>query len=136
LTTLVDTNVLLDVVTMNADWMAPSLVALERALAKGMLVINDVIYAELSVGLETTADTDAVLMSVDVILAPIQREALFLAGKAFKRYRESGGTRTGVLPDFFVGAHAQIENIPLLTRDPKRYRTYFPTVELIVPEPR
>jgi predicted nucleic acid-binding protein len=136
LTTLVDTNVLLDVVTMSADWMAPSLVALERALAEGVLVINDVIYAELSVGLETTADTDAVLMSVDVILAPIQREALFLAGKAFKRYRESGGTRTGVLPDFFIGAHAQIENIPLLTRDPKRYRTYFPTVALIVPEPR
>lgn len=136
MTTLVDTNVLLDVVTMSADWMAPSLVALERALAEGVLVINDVIYAELSVGLETTVDTDAVLKSVDVILAPIQREALFLAGKAFKRYRESGGTRTGVLPDFFIGAHAQIENIPLLTRDPKRYRTYFPTVALIVPEPR
>ena len=136
MTTLVDTNVLLDVVTMNADWMAPSLVALERALAEGVLVINDVIYAELSVGLETTVDTDAVLKSVDVILVPIQREALFLVGKAFKRYRESGGTRTGVLPDFFIGAHAQIENIPLRTRDPKRYRTYFPTVALIVPEPR
>jgi predicted nucleic acid-binding protein len=73
------------------------------------------------------------LRSVDVILAPIPREALFLAGKAFKSYRESGGTRTGVLPDFFIGAHALVENIPLLTRDPKRYRTYFPTVELIVP---
>jgi predicted nucleic acid-binding protein len=133
LTTLVDTNVLLDVVTMSPAWMTPSLMALERALSEGVLIVDDIVYAELSVGLESTADTDAVLRSVDVILAPIPREALFLAGKAFKSYRESGGTRTGVLPDFFIGAHALVENIPLLTRDPKRYRTYFPTVELIVP---
>ncbi|WP_376986422.1 type II toxin-antitoxin system VapC family toxin [Bosea sp. R86505] len=133
MTTLVDTNVLLDVVTMSPAWMTPSLMALERALSEGVLIVDDIVYAELSVGLESTADTDAVLRSVDVILAPIPREALFLAGKAFKSYRESGGTRTGVLPDFFIGAHALVENIPLLTRDPKRYRTYFPTVELIVP---
>lgn len=133
MTTLVDTNVLLDVVTMSPAWMTPSLMALERALSEGVLIVDDIVYAELYVGLESTADTDAVLRSVDVILAPIPREALFLAGKAFKSYRESGGTRTGVLPDFFIGAHALVENIPLLTRDPKRYRTYFPTVELIVP---
>ncbi len=100
---------------------------------EGAVVINDVIYAELSIGLDTVDDVDAVLETIGVRLAPISRRALVVAGKAFKRYRRAGGTRTGVLPDFFIGAHAEVDGLTVLTRDPKRYRTYFATVALIVP---
>jgi hypothetical protein len=133
LTVLVDTNVLLDIVTRNPVWFGPSLLAIEQALMEGAVVINDVIYAELSIGLDTVDDVDAVLETIGVRLAPISRRALVVAGKAFKRYRRAGGTRTGVLPDFFIGAHAEVDGLTVLTRDPKRYRTYFATVALIVP---
>jgi predicted nucleic acid-binding protein len=133
LTVLVDTNVLLDIVTQNPVWMGPSLFAIEQALMEGAVVINDVIYAELSIGLDTVDDVDAILETIGVRLAPISRHALVVAGKAFKRYRRAGGTRTGVLPDFFIGAHAEVDGLTVLTRDPKRYRTYFATVDLIVP---
>ena len=96
---------------------------------------NDVIYAELSVGFGQIEEVDAFVAGAGLALEPMPRAALFLAGKAFARYRRAGGSRTGVLPDFFIGAHAAVMGLPLLTRDTGRYRTYFPAVTLITPEP-
>lgn len=131
--TLVDTNVLLDLVTDNADWADWSQRQLEAAAVRGQVLINDVVYAELSVGFLRIEEVDAVLSRAQVDISPVPRAALFLAGKAFQHYRSRGGARTGVLPDFFIGAHAAVAKLPLLTRDVRRYRTYFPTVSLIAP---
>ena len=131
--TLVDTNVLLDVATNDARWARWSLQQLDAAAIRGRVLINAVIYAELSIGYAAIEEVDRVLAEVSIDLTEIPRSALFLAGKVFQRYRARGGTRTGVLPDFFIGAHAAVEKLDLLTRDPKRYRTYFPTVRLIAP---
>lgn len=131
--TLVDTNVLLDLVTNDETWADWSVAQLEEASLRGPLVINDVVYAELSVRYERIEDLEAFIEAAGLVLRPLPRSALFLAGKAFIRYRRSGGTRTGVLPDFFIGAQAAVAELPLLTRDVGRYQTYFPTVELIVP---
>ena len=130
---LVDTNVLLDVVTDHAEWADWSQRQLEAAAVRGPVLINDVVYAELSVGFLRLEELEEVLAIAQVDTAPIPREALFLAGKVFQRYRGGGGSRTGVLPDFFIGAHAAVAQIPLLTRDVRRYRTYFPSVPLIAP---
>ena len=132
--TLVDTNVLLDVVTEDAAWADWSQRQLEAAAVRGPLLINDVVYAELSVGFLRKEEVDEALAIAQVEMAPMPREALFLAAKVFQRYRAGGGTRSGVLPDFFVGAHAAVARLPLLTRDIRRYRVYFPTVRLISPE--
>lgn len=132
--TLVDTNVLLDLVTDDPDWAEWSIAKLEEAALKGALSINDVVYAELSVRYDRIEDLEAMLADAAIEVAPTPREALFLAGKAFAQYRKSSGARTGVLPDFFIGAHAAVSGFPLLTRDGRRYRTYFPTLELIAPQ--
>jgi predicted nucleic acid-binding protein len=132
--TLVDTNVLLDLATDDPVWADWSVRQLDAAAVKGPLVINDVVYAELSVGFERIEELDNLLDEAGVTLEEIPREALFLAGKAFRRYRAAGGTRMGVLPDFFIGAHAVVLGLPLLTRDAKRYRTYFPSVIMVTPE--
>jgi predicted nucleic acid-binding protein len=100
---------------------------------RGPLVISDVVYAELSVRYNSIEELDAMLSQAAIEIASTPRAALFLVGKAFQRYRAAGGSKTGVLPDFFIGAHAAISNLPLLTRDARRYRTYFPKVELIAP---
>jgi len=131
--TLVDTNVLLDVVTDDPHWAAWSVRQLDAAVLHGSLVINDVIYAELSVRFATIEALEAVLTEARVDLAAIPRAGLFLAGKVFQRYREAGGGRTGVLPDFFIGAHAAVTGLTLLTRDAQRYRRYFPSVDLVTP---
>lgn len=131
--TLVDTNVLLDVVTNDQTWADWSIERLETASLAGPLFINDVIYAELAVRYERIEDLDAFVEEAGLGLAALPRAALFLAGKVFTRYRRAGGSRTGVLPDFFIGAHAAVQQLPVLTRDVARYRTYFPTVELISP---
>lgn len=131
---LLDSNVLLDVFTKTPIWWEWSLMQLEEAALRGPLLINDVIFAETSVRFDSLDTFDAALAPMGVTIAPMPRKALFLAGKAFARYRAAGGTRTGVLPDFFIGAHAEIEGLPLLTRDADRYRHYFPTVTLIAPE--
>ncbi len=131
--TLVDTNVLLDLVTDDPDWSEWSLARLEEAALAGPLFINDVVYAETSIRYERIEDLDAMLTQAVIEIAPISRAALFLAGKVFRKYREAGGTRTGVLPDFFIGAHAIVEGWPLLTRDTGRYRSYFPKITLIAP---
>ena len=130
---LVDTNVLLDVATDDPVWAAWSLVQLDRAAARGPLVINSVIYAELSVGYARIEELEAVLSLTGIALEDMPREALFLAGKVFQSYRQRGGGKTGVLPDFFIGAHAAVGGVSLLTRDPRRYRSYFPGLKLICP---
>ncbi len=131
--TLVDTNVLLDIVTNDPVWADWSVGQLDAASMRGPLVINDVVYAELSVRFQQIEELDAMLADAEIGLAPTPRPALFLAGKTFQHYRRRGGERTGVLPDFFIGAHAAVAGLPLLTRDRGRYRTYFPTVNLIAP---
>jgi predicted nucleic acid-binding protein len=132
--TLVDSNVLLDIFTRTPSWWEWSLMQLEEAALHGSLLINDVIYAETSVRFHSIDDFDAALATAGVTVAPVPRTALFLAGKAFMQYRSAGGVRTGVLLDFFIGAHAMVESLPLLTRDARRYRNYFPKVVLIAPE--
>lgn len=131
--TLVDTNVLLDLVTNDPVFATWSLAQLEGAALRGPLLIDDVVYAELSVRYERIEDLDTFVERAGLRREPIPRAALFLAGKAFLAYRRAGGSRTGVLPDFFIGAHAAVRGLPLLTRDAKRYRTHFPTLELITP---
>ena len=132
--TLVDSNVLLDIFTKTPDWWEWSLVQLEDAALHGPLLINDVIFAETSIRFQNIEDFDSALTAAGITFAPIPRMALFLAGKASIQYRNSGGVRSGVLPDFFIGAHAVVESLPLLTRDTRRYRNYFPSVTLIAPE--
>jgi predicted nucleic acid-binding protein len=132
--TLVDSNVLLDIFTRTPIWWEWSLMQLEEAALRGPLLLNDVIYAETSIRFPNVDEFDEALASAGTTVAPIPRMALFLAGKAFVQYRNAGGVRTGVLPDFFIGAHAMVESLPLLTRDARRYRSYFPTVALIAPE--
>ncbi|WP_208244994.1 type II toxin-antitoxin system VapC family toxin (plasmid) [Rhizobium sp. T1470] len=131
--TLVDTNVLLDLVTDDPKWADWSIAQLEAASLNGPLSINDAVYAELAVRYDRIEDLDAFLDEAGLEIAPMPRAALFLAGKVFKQYRKAGGSRTGVLPDFFIGAHAAVNGLPLLTRDVGRYRTYFPTLKLITP---
>lgn len=130
---LVDTNILLDIVTENSEWSGWSYRALADARSSDELAINDIVYAEMSVGYDRVEDVDAFLTDTKLTLLRVPKAALFLAARAYGQYRRSTGTKTGVLPDFFIGAHAAIENAPLLTRDPKRIRSYFPTVTLVSP---
>lgn len=132
--TFVDTNVLLDIVTDDPKWADWSIAQLENASLGGRLWINDIVYAELAVRYDRIEEVDALLDQAGLELAPVPREALFLASKVFTRYRKVGETRTGVLPDFFIGARAAVSGLPLLTRDVARYRTYFPTLTLIAPD--
>ena len=134
--TIVDTNVLLDLVTDDPQFAEWSIAQLEAASLNGSLIINDVIYAELSVRYDAKEDLDTFINEAGLKHEAVPSSALFLAGKVFRKYRKSGGVRTGVLPDFFIGAHAAVLELPLLTRDTGRYRTYFPTVDLVVPENR
>jgi predicted nucleic acid-binding protein len=131
--TLVDANVLLDVVTEDPTWYAWSAAALAMASDEAALAINPVIYAEVSIGFARIEDLEAALPSDVFRRDPIPWEAAFLAGKCFLAYRRRGGAKRSPLPDFFIGAHAAIRGHTLLTRDPARYRTYFPTVSLIHP---
>lgn len=132
--TLVDTNVLLDLVTDDPNWADWSVAQLEAASLNGPLLINDTIYAELAVRHARVEDLETFLDVAGLEMTLMPRAALFLAGKVFTQYRRSGGSRTGVLPDFFIGAHAAVARLPLLTRDIGRYRTYFPALRLITPD--
>lgn len=131
--TLVDTNVLLDVVTDDPVWADWSIAQLEAASLTGPLLINDTIYAELSIRYERIEHLDRFVSNARLEFEAMPRAALFLAGKAFMQYRRASGVKTGVLPDFFIGAHAAVSQFPLLTRDVGRYRTYFPSLTLIAP---
>ena len=125
---LVDTNVILDVVENDPEWAAWSQSQLDAASLKFSLVINPVIYAELSIAYRRIEELEAMIKSSELRLESIPREALFLAGRVFLKYRQRRGSKSGVLPDFFIGAHAAVAGIPLLTRDVSRYRTYFPSL--------
>jgi predicted nucleic acid-binding protein len=130
---LVDTNVLLDVLEDDPEWAAWSQAKLDAAIATDTLAINPIIYSELSIAFARIEELEAVIADASLNVEPIPREALFLAGKVFLRYRRARGIKQSVLPDFYVGAHAAIAHCPILTRDVARYRTYFPTVPLIAP---
>ncbi len=132
--TLVDANVLLDLVTKDSVWSAWSAAALNDVSIDGPLVINAVIYAELSTRYTTIETLDDFVSGIGLQLIELPRTSLFLAAKVFRRYRSSGGIKTGVMPDFFIGAHASVLDLPILTRDVRRYRSYFPAVRLISPQ--
>ena len=131
---LVDTNVLLDVVQDDARWAAWSQGQLESVGLADRLVINAVIYSELSMAFARIEELEAVVNEASLTLEAIPREALFLAGKVFLDYRRRKGSKQHVLPEFYIGAHAAVNGYPILTRDVARYRSYFPTVRLIAPE--
>lgn len=131
---LVDSNVLLDVATSDPTWARWSSAALEKAANTAQLVINPLIYAEVSVSFGRVEDLEEALPVAVYRRDPLPWNAGFLAGKAFLRYRRRGGARSSPLPDFYIGAHAAVSGYRLLTRDAARYRTYFPTVEIIAPD--
>jgi predicted nucleic acid-binding protein len=130
---LVDSNVLLDIFTEDRRWLSWSSAALERAANESRLVINPVIYGEVSIRFERIEELDEALPSAMFEREAIPYEAAFLAGKAFVAYRRRTGIKTSPLPDFYVGAHAAIRGYRLLTRDISRYRTYFPKLTLVAP---
>ncbi len=131
---LVDTNVLLDVLLDDTTWADWSQRQLESASIHSRLAINPVIYSELSIAFARIEELESMLADAALAFEPIPREALFLAGKALVDYRRRRGTKQGVLPDFYIGAHAAITGWTLLTRDATRYRSYFPTVQLVAPD--
>ena len=130
---LIDTNVLADLVTDDPPWAEWSQRQLDIAAIQDELAINDIVYAELSVRYARIEELDAMIRGARLVNATMPHPALFLAGKAFQRYCSAGGTRTRVLPDFFLGAHAVVSDCVLITRDAARYRTYFPGITLIAP---
>jgi predicted nucleic acid-binding protein len=130
---LVDTNVLVDVLQDDPQWSDWSIHQLRVQSQVHALVINPVVYAEVSLSFSTIEVLDAVLDRMGLTVQEMPKTALFLAGKAFGQYRRRGGTKTQVLPDFFIGAHAAVQGWPLLTRDAARFRTYFPGVVVLGP---
>lgn len=132
---LVDTCVLVDVLQGDPVWAPWSMAQLRAQAHLHPLGINPVIYAELSHSFNTIHEVDQTVDKLKLQLLEIPRPALFLAGRAYLQYRKRGGIRQGVLPDFFIGAHATVQGWPLLTRDAARFRTYFPTLEVLAPGP-
>lgn len=130
---LVDANVLLDVLTDDPQWYDWSATQLDTCAARSEICINPIVYAEVSVGFERIEELDEALRPELFTRLELPWEAGFLAGKAFLQYRRAKGSRSSPLPDFYIGAHAAIDGMVLLTRDAKRYRTYFPRLELICP---
>jgi len=133
--TLVDSSVLLDILTDDPTWAEWSEHALARARDEGRLVISPIVYAEVSTGFDRIEDLDDAVPEVDFEREALPYQAGFVAGKAFLAYRRRGGQRRSPLPDFYVGAHAAVRGYRLLSRDVARYRTYFPSVELVAPPP-
>lgn len=131
---LVDSNVLLDVMTEDARWFSWSADAIAQAADSFRLVINPIIYAEVSVRYTRIEELDAALPRTMLVREALPYEAAFLAGKSFLTYRRRGGTKRSPLPDFFIGAHAAVAGYRLITRDAARYRTYFPKLPLIAPD--
>lgn len=131
---LVDSNILIDILKDDPVWAEWSTDHLTLLGAAGEGVINPIIYAELSIGFSDQATLDLWLRQLEVSLEETPANALFRAGKAFASYRESGGPRTSLLPDFLIGAHADVMGYAILTRDTRRFRTYFPAVRLIAPD--
>ena len=130
---LVDTNVLVDVLEDDPEWADWSIGQLRTQSRVHRLIINPVIYTELSLTFSTVEALDEVLAGMQLPVVEMPRSALFLAGKAFAQNRRRGGTKGNVLADFFIGAHAAVAGWPILTRDGRRYQSYFPTVNLVMP---
>lgn len=131
--TLVDSNVLLDVFTDDSAWAGWSGRALASCLDEGTVVLNPIVYAEVSVGFDRIEELDEALPATAFIREALPYSAGFLAGKAFLSYRRKGGSKSSPLPDFYIGAHAAVARYRLLTRDARRYRTYFPRLEIVAP---
>ena len=131
---LVDSNVILDVFLDDAEWADWSESVLAQYSVDTILYINSIVYTEVSVGFKKIEDLESALMKGGFQMLDIPKEALFLAGKTFLNYRKSRGSKTSPLPDFYIGAHAAVLDLDLLTRDVGRYKTYFPTVSTISPE--
>jgi hypothetical protein len=132
-TIFVDSNILLDIFTADPQWLSWSQSALADALLKGPVVINQLVYAEVSIAYKNLTELDGILSRLKIQRLDLPWEAAHLAGQAFVKYRRKGGAKTSPLPDFYIGAHAQVEGLTLLTRDVRRYRSYFPKVKLIAP---
>ena len=130
---LVDTNVLVDVLQDDPQWAEWSIKQLRAQANIRQLTINPVIYAEISLSFSTLEALNSAVVTLKLAFREIPRPALFLAAKAYAKYRQRGGNKLQVLPDFFIGAHAAVEGWPLLTRDASRFRTYFPTLEVLAP---
>lgn len=130
---LVDSNVILDVAYRDPRWGPGSRAVMEEVASRSALVINPIVYAEISIGYGSIEDLDDIVPTEVFRREPLPYAAAFLAGKCFATYRRRGGARSAPLPDFYIGAHAAVRNYRLLTRDVARFRTYFPTVELITP---
>ena len=130
---LVDSDVLLDVMTDDPVWYGWSVGQMNGLAINNELAINDIIYSELAPSFSRFEELSLTVEDMGLRLRPMPRAALFLAGKVYRSYRRAGGMKTGVLPDFFIGAQAAVEALPVLTRDIRRYSTYFPTVDLITP---
>ena len=131
--TLVDSCVLIDVLADDPVWAEWSLDQLERCAALGPLLINPLILAEISPRFERASDLEVALAGLPLVKAALPWNAAFLAGQAFKVYRQSQGLKTSPMPDFYIGAHALVAQLQLLTRDGARYRSYFPTLALVAP---
>ena len=129
-----DSNVILDVVTEDPNWMDWSAAALTRQADAGGLVVNPVVYAEVAARFEQIEDLEAALPEDYYERQALPWEAAFLAGRSFVRYRRRGGRRRSPLPDFYIGAHALVRGMTLLTRDAKRYRAYFPKLRIVAPQ--
>jgi hypothetical protein len=130
---LVDTNVLVDVLQNDPQWAEWSIAQMRAQAKLHVLAINPVIYAEMSLSFSTLEALDDVVLTMALEMREIPRPALFLAAKAYSQYRQRGGSKGQVLPDFFIGAHGAVEGWPLLTRDASRFKTYFPTLEVMTP---
>ncbi|MCF6313260.1 MAG: type II toxin-antitoxin system VapC family toxin [Verrucomicrobiales bacterium] len=131
--TLIDSNILIDIWTQDPTWKQWSSDAFAKCLADGDVGINPVIYSEISLGFATESDVEAAVKMAGLTKLQLPFSAAFSAGRAFQLYRKRGGTRTSTLPDFLIGAHSEVANISLLTRDPSGYRSYFPNITLISP---
>ena len=131
---LVDSSVLLDIFTDDPTWKEWSLTALRDVRVAGLVGINPLIYAEISLAFDSAAELDRVLASLRLERLQLPFDAGFGAGRAFLEYRRAGGPRSSPMPDFYIGAHAALEGLTLLTRDTRRYRTYFPSVALMSPQ--
>jgi predicted nucleic acid-binding protein len=130
---LVDSNVILDVLTEDERWFEWSSTALSHCGEKGVLAINPIVYAEVSLRFTSIEELEEALPADDFRRLPLPWEAAFLAGRSFLAYRKKGGLRRSPLPDFYIGAHASVSAMTLLTRDARRYRTYFPALQLVCP---
>jgi len=130
---LIDTCIITDLASPNSEWFEWSASTLEKLDTNNTFIINPIIYTECSVGFTTIEEVESLFDALGFAIQPIPKEALFLAGKAFLQYKKRKGSKTNVLPDFFIGAHAAVMGYPLISRDKGRFSTYFPSVELIIP---